>query len=116
MTTPRNPRPRAVPDKPAGIALNLDTMKREGEVADDFVVVLEGKPRKFTDPFELDWQDAAQINDPVAMFAKALSAQDHADLMAAKIPVWKINTLAETYMRHFGFDRDAQGNFIASTT
>lgn len=115
---PRAARPRtAVPDKPPGVAMNLDTLEREGGAAEPFVVVLDGRPRTFLDPFEMDWQElAAAINDPRVMFRLALSEEDGDDLLGAKIPVWKINTLVETYLRHYGIDVDAQGNLVASQT
>lgn len=115
---PRAARPRvAVQDKPAGVGLNLDTLEREGAPVAPFVVVLDGRPRTFLDPFEMDWQElASAINDPRVMFRLALSEEDGDDLLGAKIPVWKINTLVETYLRHYGIDIDARGNLVASQT
>lgn len=115
---PRAARPRgAVPDKPAGVGLNLDTLEREGGAVEPFAVVLGGRPRTFLDPFEMDWQElASAVNDPRVMFRLALSEEDGDDLLATKIPVWKINILVETYLGHYGIDIDARGNLVASQT
>lgn len=109
-TTPRAPRRQ---DKPAGVALNLDTLEREGGAAEPFVFVHDGKRRIFTDPYELDWQElATAITDPRILFRLALSEQDADDLLGAKIPAWKIDVLATKYLEYYGIDL---GNLQASS-
>lgn len=109
-----NTRP-ARPDRPAGVAINLDTLKRE-VIAEPFVAVIGGKAREFDDPNEMDWQElAAAFEDPRMIFQLALSDEDYREVMAERIPTWKIRTLAETYMRHYGIDAETlQGNRPAS--
>lgn len=112
-TTPAASAPRtrqiraAVPDRPPRVALNLDSVQREAG-AEAFVVVISGKPRKFLDPHEMDWQEvAAAMDDATRIFRLALSADDYREVMAAKIPVWKVRLLAEEYMAHYGFQTTA---------
>lgn len=102
------------PDTPSGVTMNLDTLQREGEV-DPFTVVIAGKPRVFLDPAEMDWQElATAAQDPRMVFQLALSPGDYIEVMEERIPVWKVNTLAETYLRYYGIDFEALGNRGAS--
>lgn len=107
--------PRAVrsADKPAGIAMNLDSLHREVTV-EPFVVVIAGKPREFLDPNEMDWQELMQIlQDPRVLFQLALSEEDYQAVMASRIPVWKMRALTDAYAAHYGID---WGNLSASQT
>jgi hypothetical protein len=103
------------PDRPAGVSMNLDTLKRE-VIPEPFVAVIGGKAREFADPEEMDWQELdAAANDPKMILQLALSEDDYRDVMGMQIPAWKIKRVALAYIEHYGFDAsEAQGNGSAS--
>jgi hypothetical protein len=105
----------AVPDKPAPVGLNLDTLTREGARLEPFVAVLDGRPYEFTDPVELDaWELRACMNDPLMLIKLAISAEDFVVFAQAKVPAWKLHALAEAWRKHYGVGEDAPGNGPAS--
>jgi hypothetical protein len=114
----RAARPRAaVADKPAPVALNLDTLAREGGDVEPFVAVFAGRRVTFTDPHDLDWQEAAAaMDDPRMMFRLALSEDDAHHLLSNRMTIRQVNTLVETYLRHYGWDTEALGKLAASRT
>lgn len=113
MSNTRPQRPRAVPDKPAGVALNLDTLTRE-VTAEPFVVIIGNKRREFMDPNDMDWRDMmAALQNPEMIFRLALSEEDYKEVMAESISVYKMQVLSSAYMDHYGFD---PGNPPASLT
>lgn len=99
-----SPRPTRVPDKPAGVALNLDALTHE-VTREPFVVIIGKKPRSFADPNDMDWRDMmAVMEDPLRLFRLALSEDDFDEVMAESISVRNMRVLVESYMAHYGID------------
>lgn len=89
-------------DKPAPVALNLDTLDREAR-PDPFSVVLGGKPYVFIDPEDIDWRDLLDaLNNPRVFFAKMLHAEDAEEFERNDLPGWKLNKLIGAYLEHYG--------------
>jgi hypothetical protein len=90
-------------DKPPAVSLNLDTLEREGEKPEPFVVVLDGKPMTFADPSEMAWQEVmAALRDPEGFFRYALSKEDSERFLSTKLPTWKLNRMMEQWREHYG--------------
>lgn len=95
------------------VALDLDTLEREGDIPEPFVVRVKGKPITLADIQELDWQDLAAIaqgRNAHLFFQKVVHADDYEHFIAAKISSWKMERLMETYLEHFGVDPELLGN------
>lgn len=102
-------------DKPPKVALNLDTLEREGDQPEPFMVVFQGKPMTFQDAQELDHQQLRRaMYEPTYFFQIALSREDSKRFLAAKVPTWKIEELMSAYNEHYGLD--TPGNANASPT
>lgn len=111
-----NTRPtRATSDRPSGVSINLDTLSRE-VTFEPFVAVVEGKRFEMDDPNEMDWKELAYaLEDPRLILQLALTEDDYRTFMSMRVPTWKMRTLAETYMRHYGIEPETlQGNRPAS--
>lgn len=92
----------ARPDKPAPVALNLDTLDREAR-PEPFSVVHGGKPYTFIDPEDIDWRDLLRaLNEPSAFFDLTLPADKTKQFSAVKLPGWKLNALMKAYLEHYG--------------
>jgi hypothetical protein len=89
-------------DKPAPVALNLDTLDREARPG-PFSVVLGGKPYVFLDPEDIDWRDLLHaLKDPSVFFNLMLPADKSKAWAANKLPGWKLNALMDNYIQHYG--------------
>lgn len=90
-------------DKRAPIALNLDTLEREGGAPDPFVFVHGGERILLSDPQEIDWQKLlAALRDPMVFFRLVVPPDDHKVFFGTDMPGWKMNRLMQEYMTHYG--------------
>lgn len=92
-------------DKPPNVALNLDTLEREGVPREPFCTVAGGKPYVLADPSELKWDVLIAVASNPASFVRAAVPEDKAEAFAAAIgvmPAWKVNRLAAAYREHYG--------------
>lgn len=102
---------RRQPDKPAPIALNLDTLEREGGATEPFAVVLGGERLLLSDPAEVDWQKLlAALRDPYVFFRLVIPPDDHEVFFGTAMPGWKMNKLMESYMAHYGLQSPGEAN------
>lgn len=98
-------------DKPAPVALNLDTLEREGGAREPFVVVLASKRLLLSDPQEIDWQKLlTALRDPHVFFRLIVPPDDHELFFGAEMPGWKMNKLMEAYMAHYGLPSPGEAN------
>lgn len=98
-------------DTPAGVKLNLDTYEHEAERPEPFAVVVGGKRIILNDPFYLDWQDAADVDDPFELAEKCMSEEDREHFLETRLPMWKLQKLVEAYQEHYGLG--SRGNVSA---
>ena len=91
------------------IALNLDTLEREGTRPEPFLVALgEGSPLRFADPQDIEWkaltkgQIEADQGNYQPLLRAALDPEDRARFLAASIPGWKIGKLLRAWQAHYG--------------
>lgn len=108
MTQDNGARPGEQPaDKPKDnlppTALDLDALEREGGSPIPFVFVLGGKRYLLSDPKEIDWQDLiSALTNPYMFFKLMLPPDDQDTFFGTKVPSWKLNTLVESYIKHYG--------------
>lgn len=102
-TTPKNSL------KPNG--LNLDTLKREGEKPDPYICVLKGRPYTFSDPAEMEWQDAAAMGaEDILRFIRGLLQEtDWEEFRKVRLELWKVAELAKDIQRHYGVSGETEG-------
>lgn len=90
------------PDKPAPVAMNLDTLDREAR-PEPFAVVHGGRHYEFVDPQDIDWRDLIQVlQRPAVFFEKCLSPEDSPEFEKTPMPGWKLNALISKYLEHYG--------------
>ncbi len=94
----------AQPAPPAPkVALNLDTLEREGGTPIPFDFLLAGERYLLSDPQEVDWQDLlTAMRSPVMFFRIVLPAEQHHKFFAARMPSWKMAHLMRRYQDHYG--------------
>lgn len=95
------------------IAMNLDTIEREGGPLEPFVVVVGGREVSFTDAAELDWQVLAGMG-PYDFFTYCLSDEDREYVLTQPLKGWQINAMLKAYQKHFGLGEP--GNAAGSRT
>lgn len=107
----------AKPDTPTKIALNLDTLEREGDPG-PFVIVLGHKRYELVDAMNLDFRDllasqrAAMRGEPEKALDFIVSDDDREPFFANKLPNWKLEKLFRAYNKHHGLpvpDEDGAG-------
>jgi hypothetical protein len=106
-----SPGPRRPPDKPAPVALNLDTLEREGGPTDPFVFVHGGERILLSDPAEMDWQKLLNaMRDPVVFFQLVIPPDCRDAFFNAPMAGWKMNKLMQSYMAHYGMSSPGEAN------
>jgi len=104
-TAPRKPAARRINgDTPPSVKLNLDTYEYEEERPEPFTFVLGGTVLTINDPVVLDWQDAADINDPFELADKLMSEKDRKVFLETKTPMTHLRKLVGAFQRHYGMD------------
>lgn len=84
------------------LALDLDALEREGDIAGPFTFQLGGKTYAMIDPQEIDWQDLLSgLRNPALFVRFAMSTADQKAFFGARIPSWKMNKLMQAYQDHF---------------
>lgn len=85
------------------VALDLDTLEREGDTPGPFTFIHDGDTYSMVDPQEVDWQDLLSgLRNPVLFVRFAMSAEDQKRFFAKHVPAWKMNKLMGAYSDHFG--------------
>jgi hypothetical protein len=108
MTTPTNgaqaPAQETVTTVPGpDVALDLDTLEREGVRADAFRFTHDGRIYEMVDPQEIDWQDLLSgFRNPALFIRYALRPEDAASFFGTRVPAWKMTALMERYQKHYG--------------
>lgn len=88
-------------DKPS-VALNLDTLEREGK-PEDYAIVLGGKRVVLADAQELDWQTLmVAMNDPHAFFRLIVPEESQEHFFKRKLETWKMRAMMDAYNAHYG--------------
>ena len=110
-TTRKTAQPRrlASADRATGVTLNLDTYEFEGERPEPFVAVVGGKRLVFSDPMLMDWQDAADVNDPFELAEQCLSEADKKHFLEHRMPMHKLKKLVDAYQEHYGLGSPGNG-------
>jgi len=97
-------------DKPAGVAFNADTFKRE-DVKDPFVVRRHGKSFTLADVNDVDLFRVANAADKAAQgdvqaaaaMMMLITPEDIQDeFIGESLPVALANAIAEAYQKHYG--------------
>lgn len=91
------------------ITFNLDTVEREKEPVEPFVVAIGDRAITLIDPQDLDYQTLLAIEQPVQFLRHAMSKEDREFLRTQKIPGWKFGEMMNRYMRHYGLDELPNG-------
>jgi hypothetical protein len=103
MTRTDAPAPGANGAKAAKVALDLDSLEREGGPRVPFTFAHEGQTYTLVDPQEIDWQELLMgMRNPALFMRYALSEEDQRKFLSAKVPSWKMNILMEKYQEHYG--------------
>ncbi len=93
------------------VALDLDTLEREGGTQEVFKFRLHARDWILADPTEFDWQDVVVLfTDPYGFFRRTLPADDVAEFFSHRIPAWKLNVLIERYIKHYGLPTPGEAN------
>lgn len=95
------------------VALDLDTLEREGDIPEPFPIRVKGRVIVLRDIQELDWQDVAAIGhsrNAHLFFQKAIHEDDYEHFISARIESWKMERLMQDYLTHYGVDADLLGN------
>lgn len=109
---PRTRKIAAVSDTPK-IGLNLDTLEREGGVAEPFSAIIDGKRYVFGDAAEIDWkQILTSMRNPAAFFNNVLAEKDRKTFLETDIPTWKINALMSAYTEHYGMTNSPEAGAL----
>lgn len=88
-------------DTPSPVSLNLDTLEREGDVPEPFVVVLGGERFVFRDIQDEDWQQVADIDENNPQEAlRLLLGDDYEKFAAHKMKLWKLSRLLDEWRTH----------------
>ena len=104
-------------DKPR-VSLNLDTIEREGERREPFVIAVGGKPLTLADPSDLDWREltAAQLQADRQDFRPLLQLALGDDVAALDgLPAWKIGRLLTSWQQHNGVTAGPEANASAGS-
>jgi hypothetical protein len=100
--TPAEGKPE-VEDKALPVSLDLDSLEREGAVAEKFRFTHQGTTYEMFDPQDIDWQDLlAGLRNPGLFVRFAMSTADQVTFFSSRVPAWKMNKLMEAYQKHFG--------------
>lgn len=90
---------------PPDISFDLDAVERPADqIRPIFKVNVGGKVIEMQDPAELDWQDLAEVGDPVGLLAYAVSDEDREHIRKQNIPAWKFGELIDAYQKHYKLD------------
>lgn len=94
---------RSTGDTPPPVALNLDTLEREGGEPDPFVFVLGGDRFVCRDIENEDWQVLSKIDEenPEDTF-RLLLGKDFDKFAKHKLPLWKLKKLMQGWREHTG--------------
>lgn len=114
-TSPRASRAKSnvtpIADKPAPVAINLDTLELEKGNDVPFVAVIAGKRLTFTDPTEIPWQDLAGLENPYEFADVALEDEGEREtFLETRVPVKKIQALMKAYRDHYGLGEAGNGD------
>lgn len=91
----------STPERP--VAMDLDSLEREGAPARPFDFQLAKRRYLMADPKEVDWQDLiAAISNPIMFFRLVLPADDRTAFFTTKLPSWKMEKLINAYLEHYG--------------
>jgi len=102
MAAPRTTRPKtASSDKPAPIAVNLDTLELETTDV-PFVAVVGGKNLTFKDPKQIFWQDLMGLDDPESFAEIALEEAERDHFLETRVETGKVMRLMSLYRAHYG--------------
>jgi hypothetical protein len=89
-------------DKVPAVALDLDTLEREGERPGPFTFQHEGIVFQMMDPQDVDWQDLLSgLRNPALFIRYAMSLDDQKRFFGLRVPGWKMNKLMMSYQEHY---------------
>lgn len=92
----------AAEETPLPVSLDLDSLEREGAVAQPFRFTHNSRSYTMIDPQEIDWQDLISgFRNPALFVRFAMSAEDQREFFASRVPAWKMNKLMEGYQKHY---------------
>ena len=94
------------------VTLDLDTMEREGDQPDPFVIRVGGHPITLLSVQDIDWQDAAALSPerPFQFFEVVVPADEYETFLGQRFPLWKLQLLIQQYQDHYGLTQAALGN------
>lgn len=114
MATPRKPAVKKTGTAALGridsgaVQFSLDTFERE-KTYELFAADLGGKRIVMTDPAELEWQDLAELDDPVEFIELCMSDEDREYLLSLRLKAWQLEGLMAAYMTHYGVGSRGKG-------
>jgi hypothetical protein len=114
MSNTRTSRPRPTTAKKDSLkpnGLNLDTLQREGEPPEPYICILKGRLYTFTDPADMEWQDAARMgaDDILAFIRGLLQEKDWDEFKEVRLELWKVSELAKDIQKHYGITAENEG-------
>lgn len=114
-TVRRMPQDRQRPKARKGV-FDIDALERDGS-PELFVATVGGKEFTFHDPSESDWQDYSGIDmsNPEESL-KLLLGDQYEAFKKIRLPLWKLNKLAEAVENHYAKFYGNQGEDNASST
>lgn len=88
-------------DRPADVSLNLDTLEREGDEPQPFVVVLGGERFVFRNLDDEDWQLVADVDEDDPREAlRLVLGNEYERFSAHKLPLWKLRQMLDAWREH----------------
>jgi hypothetical protein len=90
------------------VQFSLDTFERE-KTYELFAADLGGQRIVMTDPAELEWQDLAELDDPVEFIDLCMSDEDKEYLLSLRLKAWQLEGLMSAYMTHYGIGNRGKG-------
>lgn len=91
------------------VDLSLDDLEKE-RPRDPFRIAINKRTIELSDPQDIDWLDLADLEDDPARFVVLCMSEDDAEFFLAQaLPSWKMNTLMESFMRHYGLGGRVKG-------
>lgn len=109
MPKPTTTGPVLKDEKPSG--LNLDTLEREGDIPDPYVVTVGGKEYRFADPETVSWDDLDKVVSKTDWLTMTIIGGDTPEDREAlrtefgtaigTLPNWKIARLNAGYQAHY---------------
>lgn len=90
-------------EKNPDVTLDLDSLEREGAVAETFSFQYEGHTYRMLDPQDIDWQDLLSgLRNPALFVRFAMPVEDQKQFFTARVAAWKMNKLMAAYQDHYG--------------